>query len=43
MYQCFITVIKYGTSSGVYELNHECDSMSDFITRTRMSTHKLLT
>ena len=26
-------------SSGAYELNHECASMSDFITHTRMCTH----
>jgi len=31
-----------GTSSGVYELNHECASKSDLITRTRTSTHILL-
>jgi len=31
------------TSSDAYELNQECASSSDLITRTRMSTHNLLT
>jgi len=30
------------TSSGAYELNHECARTSDLITRSRMSTHILL-
>jgi len=30
-----------GTSLGVYELNHECASTSDLITRTRTSTDVL--
>jgi len=32
-----------GTSSGVYALNHECACMSYLFTRTRTSTHNLLT
>jgi len=31
-----------GTSSGAYELNHECNSTIDLITPTRTSTHVLL-
>jgi len=31
-----------GTSSGAYELNHECASKSDLITRTKTSTHSLV-
>jgi len=30
-----------GTILGAYELNHECASTSDLITRTRTSTHNL--
>jgi len=30
-----------GTSSGAYELNQECASTGDLITRTRTSIHNL--
>jgi len=31
-----------GTSSGVYELNHDCASKSDLISRTRTSTYFII-
>jgi len=31
-----------GTSLGANELNHECTSTIDLITRTRTSTHNLI-
>jgi len=32
-----------GTSSGAYELNHECARTGDLIKRTRTITYNLLT